>query len=229
MSAGSPRRRWVMQMSEALLRADAGAREAALDPSGSILLQAPAGSGKTAVLTQRFLRLLGTVDDPAEILAITFTRKAAAEMRSRIVRALRGEAEARGPGAGELRTLATAALRHGEARGWDLMRDAAALRIQTIDSFNYWLATQLPVSSRVGGTLSVTETPEELYRRAARRTLTAADSEPALCADAELLLERLDGQWSWVQRLLAQMLEQRGHWLSYVLAREPHGLSAHGS
>jgi UvrD/REP helicase N-terminal domain len=55
--------------------ADERAREYATDPRRSILLQAPAGSGKTTVLTQRLLRLLAEVDEPEEILAITFTRK----------------------------------------------------------------------------------------------------------------------------------------------------------
>src|SRR5581483_5986345 len=55
--------------------ADERAREYATDPRRSILLQAPAGSGKTTVLTQRLLRLLAVVDEPEEILAITFTRK----------------------------------------------------------------------------------------------------------------------------------------------------------
>ena len=60
---------------------DERAREEATDPTRSIVLQAPAGSGKTTVLTARFMRLLESVDEPEEILAVTFTRKAAAAMR----------------------------------------------------------------------------------------------------------------------------------------------------
>ena len=209
-----------------LSRADAEARERAIDPYRSILLQAPAGSGKTSMLTQRYLRLLCTVDEPDAILAITFTRKAAAEMRARVTHALRGEIAADDPCAAELRALTGAALRHAALRGWDLAQDPGALRIQTIDSFTYWLASQLPIAARAGGTLRVTETPQELYRHAARRTLLAAEADAVLGADTELLFERLDNHWNNVERLLAEMLGQRAHWLRYVLQTAPGELCA---
>src|ERR1039457_7058246 len=68
-------------------------RERALDPTNSILVQAPAGSGKTDVLTRRFLCLLTQVEDPGQIVAITFTKPAAAEMRHRILSKLEAAAQ----------------------------------------------------------------------------------------------------------------------------------------
>jgi len=58
---------------------DARAREFAIDPRNNVVLEASAGTGKTSVLVWRYINLLKAGVDPANILAITFTRKAAAE------------------------------------------------------------------------------------------------------------------------------------------------------
>ena len=64
---------------------DADARGDAIDPSRNIVLEASAGTGKTRVLVERYVNLLRAGVEPDHILAITFTRKAAAEMRQRIL------------------------------------------------------------------------------------------------------------------------------------------------
>ncbi|NDD55149.1 hypothetical protein EBZ39_15015 [bacterium] len=88
-------------------------RQQATDPHHSYIVQAPAGSGKTEILTQRYLRLLCGVSAPEQIIALTFTRKAANEMRERILRALQLAAsgvKASSPHQQQTRAWATEAL-----------------------------------------------------------------------------------------------------------------------
>jgi ATP-dependent helicase/nuclease subunit A len=111
---------------------DAAARRAAVDPRRNVALQASAGTGKTRVLVDRFVNLLQAGVDPANILAITFTRKAAAEMRERIVATLRLAAER-----GELPPSRWAALR-------DRLAD---IGISTIDAFCLSLLREFPLEA----------------------------------------------------------------------------------
>lgn len=201
-------------------------RHLALDASRSILVQAPAGSGKTDLLTRRFLRLLAEVDQPGEVVAITFTRAAAAEMRHRILSELEKAAADSFAGSEDpfsMPALAHRALQHSRQLGWQILDLPARLRISTIDSFCRELALQQPLLAEYGGQLDITEEPAELYRRAARQALEKIDSSNVhLTTAIESLLLWRDNSWQEMEDLLIVMLAQRDRWMhDFVLDREP--------
>ena len=197
----------------------------ALDSGRSILVQAPAGSGKTDLLARRFLRLLAEVDEPGQVVAITFTNAAAAEMRNRILDEL--SKAAANPASYDdefsMEALARRALEHSQVLDWKLIDQPAQLRILTIDSFCRELALQQPLLSGLGGGLNIGEQPEELYRRAAREALRKIDQTDSELGTAieELLLWR-DNGWQEMEDLLVEMLKGRDRWMhGFVLEREP--------
>jgi ATP-dependent exoDNAse (exonuclease V) beta subunit len=194
---------------------DATAREAALDISRSVIVQAPAGSGKTDLLTRRFLRLLAVVDEPEEILAITFTRAATAEMLSRVLSDLEAAAGRRSFGSDDMSRmpLAVAALANAERRGWNLLDHPNRLSIETIDSLCLNITRGQPLLAGLSSDLQPTDTPEPLYTIAARRTLERlGGTDPAVDAALAYLLELRDNRLSDCQSLLAQMLASRDRW-----------------
>ncbi len=202
--------------------ADLDARREALDPSRSFIVQAPAGSGKTELLIQRALRLLARVDEPEEISAITFTRKAAGEMRRRVLEALdRAAREPRPVEAHRALTwdLARAALGRDRARGWELSHNASRLRVQTIDSLCASLTRQMPVLSRFGAQPDSVENEAAVvfYREAARATLALLESKDAAdresADDVARLLSHLDNNLGAAEGLIASALAERDKWL----------------
>ncbi len=190
--------------------ADAAERERALDVRESFIVRAPAGSGKTRLLIQRYLALLATVDEPEEVIAITFTRKAAAEMLTRVLNALATV----GSNADALtHELAQRVLARDAARGWQLLSNAARLRIQTIDSLNTGLTRQMPMLSRFGAQPESVDDASALYRRAARQLLARVNDADEVADDIATLLTHLDNNLNVVEGLIADMLRGRDHWL----------------
>ncbi len=205
----------------AALRDDRAARARAIDPFGSFIVQAPAGSGKTELLSQRFLALLARVDAPEEVLALTFTRKAAGEMRNRVLAAL--DRAAAGPEPGEephkrlTRELGSAVLETDRARGWNLCRNPARLRILTLDALCASLARRMPVLSGFGAPPRIVEDAEPLYHEAARLTIDEIESGERWSDAVAHLLAHLDNHLPTVEGLIARMLAQRDQWLRHLM------------
>jgi ATP-dependent helicase/nuclease subunit A len=199
--------------------ADFRARHEALDVTRSFIVQAPAGSGKTGLLTQRYLALLARVEQPEEIVAITFTRKAAAEMRQRILDALRAAHEPEPEKDYERQTwqLARAALARDAAEGWSVLGNPQRLRIRTIDSLSQFIGRQLPVRSGFGEVPGVVDDASHMYRAAAELTLAQLESGAEVAAQLGTLLGALDNQVDRVAGLIAAMLARRDQWLEHVL------------
>ncbi len=144
---------------------DQSERDFASDPSNHVVLEASAGTGKTKVLVDRYVNLIEAGVDPRNILAITFTRKAAAEMRDRVLTTMRE------------RVTTSSAMKER----WRLLKDRVAeINISTIDAFCFGLLREFPLEADVDPAFEIadeTEVPRfraeaiELTLRACRETL----------------------------------------------------------
>ncbi len=150
---------------------DGAARRLAVDPSRNVALEASAGTGKTRVLVDRYIALLLAGVKPRHILAITFTRKAAAEMRRRILQEL--------------------AQRHRELRvppaPWrEIRENLTDVSISTIDAFCLALLHEFPLEADVDPGFDLadeTETPrlvDEALERALRIGRGIAIDQPEM-------------------------------------------------
>ncbi len=198
---------------------DLQAREAAVKGPGSILVQAPAGSGKTTLLAQRYLRLLSRVELPEGILALTFTRRAAQEMRERVIEALRAARQGERPAPINADTwdLAVSAARHLTRLNIDVEAQPGRQRIEPTDAFNAWLAAQLPITAGAAG-LRVLPDARQCYAEAARRTLSHEGGD-VFGAAVERVLALDDQRWRALVKLIAEMLPSRDRWLPLLAGR----------
>jgi ATP-dependent exoDNAse (exonuclease V) beta subunit len=199
-------------------------RQESLDPKQSFIVQAPAGSGKTELLTQRYLRLLARANVPEDIIAITFTRKAAAEMRTRILEALQFAVDHPTPPqethVAQRWQLANAVLEHNQTKNWNLLENPNRLRIQTIDSLCASLTRQMPVLSHFGATPDITDQPNAFYQMAAREVLAALETKHSWKSSLITLLLHLDNDHQKAEKLFCVMLAKRDQWLPYILEKK---------
>ena len=152
---------------------DREGRARAVDPRFNVALEASAGTGKTRVLVDRYINLLREGVDPSNVLAITFTRKAAAEMRERIIASL---------------TTAAARGEIAPTRWRDLRDRMGDIAISTIDAFCLSLLREFPLEADLDPGFSMaddTEVPrlvDESLDRALRicRTVARDDEQVAL-------------------------------------------------
>ncbi len=195
---------------------DQDAREQALDLTRSFIVQAPAGSGKTELLIQRYLGLLGNVQFPEQILAVTFTRKAAGEMKSRIIDALHTAQNPTPPQSDHQRKtwqLAKAALSQNSKEGWHLLENPSRLKIQTLDSFCAGLTQKMPILSKTGGGLSIQENAQNLYSETAHRILALVEADSPVGDSVRIILGHLDNLKSSFLKRIIQLLEKRDQWM----------------
>jgi ATP-dependent helicase/nuclease subunit A len=204
-----------------VLALDREARRRSVQPTGSCIVQAPAGSGKTTLLTMRYLRLLADVERPEQIVAITFTRKAAAEMRHRIVAALELAGEPLPPDADErtrdLHRYASAARARSRDLNWGLEHNPARLHVQTIDGLNHWLARRLPLGARIGTSAALVDDARTLYAEAAVRTVARLDEDSPVAEGLLRLARAVNHEPPQLARLIEGMLGERELWLPKLL------------
>jgi ATP-dependent helicase/nuclease subunit A len=172
---------------------DQAARDFAVDPRNDVVLEASAGTGKTRVLVERYVRLIEQNVDPKHILAITFTRKAAAEMRERVLATLRGRAQ------NDARMAAR----------WAALRERLSdIQISTIDAFCFGLLREFPLEARVDPAFEIADETEmarfqnealDLTLRAARGLVAEDENVRLLFAKVKLPVLR-DGLATLIDR-----------------------------
>lgn len=192
---------------------------AACDPRHSVVVEACAGSGKTWLLVARMLRLLLAGAQAPELLAITFTRKAAQEMRERLMELLHELALASAEQAAAL--LRERGVAESEmARLLPLARSLyerilSSEQSLSIDTFHSWFARLLkiaPLASGVPHGYTLTEKNGELLDEAYRRFMQRVGQDDGAQIKAALLdLYELVGDFN-ARQLLDAFIDKRAEW-----------------
>lgn len=204
---------------DAQMLLDAAARQSAIDIKKSFIVQAPAGSGKTEILSQRFLHLLSVVEAPEEIIALTFTKKAAAEMRARILDHLESSAlgiQPESPHQEATLHYAQKALLQDSRKGWNLLKQHHRLRIMTIDALCQLLSQAIPIFEKELPFAQISDKSQMLYQKAAKTCILDAAKDESYQDALKTILKHLDNRQDQLLTLFCQILSERDKWLHLI-------------
>jgi ATP-dependent helicase/nuclease subunit A len=194
----------------------------ALNPNHSVVVEACAGSGKTWLLVSRILRLLLSGADPSNILAITFTHKAAGEMRTRLYEWLRFCAKADEAEVKDFlrqRAVTEDELMHQLDRARHLLETVLiaqpGLRLLTFHAWFFELIRSASLSSGLSG-YTLTEHTGALTAQAWSQLVQTLERSPAstLTKDMQALLD--DIGLHNARTLLHNVLQRRSDWWAYT-------------
>jgi ATP-dependent helicase/nuclease subunit A len=194
----------------------------ALDPARCVVVEACAGSGKTWLLSARIVRALLAGASPDEILAITFTRKAADEMAARVnewlVRMAQGTLEQTERVLGEL-SLDPAAAKAHTVKAQALVHQVLGHpHPMTIDTFHGWFAklrSLAPLMQSVNALAALAPVPAVVVDQAFDVFLARVGSDKSLLADYTALVRYVG--WEAANAALRDaFIHQRVEWLSFT-------------
>ena len=181
----------------------------------SYIVQAPAGSGKTELLTQRFLKLLSHSNSPEEILAVTFTNKAASEMKKRIIGYLDGSLK---PKIYRTENLVREVITEFQTRNLDLDEVINNLNIMTIDTLNNRIVKSMPLFSKYGFNSHIEMDPNPIYKKTIQETLY----DENIAESIHDLLETLKITFSGLESYMLDLLNNREFWIYEILTESQY-------
>jgi len=196
---------------------------AALDPNHSVVVEACAGSGKTWLLVSRIVRLMLAGSAPAEILAITFTRKAAQEMQARLNDWLRHLATAPEPQVREFlrqRALSDDEITRCLPEARRLYELTLHSRPQvTINTFHGWfldLLQHAPLQTGASGGVALLEQTSPLLDEAWQALAEQLRDAPDSATAHSLTTLFRDYGLSNTRALMQRFITHRAEWWTYT-------------
>jgi ATP-dependent helicase/nuclease subunit A len=186
---------------------DEKVRAEVIDDPSSFIISAPAGSGKTTVLAKRIIKRLLEVNDPNEIIALTFTKKAANEMRDKVQEVLKAKDETF-DGPFEQKKLN----KHSKKNNWD-DNYIGNLKIMTLDSLAFQILQKEPLLSEYPKVEGLSEHLDDLYEIAINEVI----KEPQNYQDVEKVLLYLNVNHQTSVNEFVEMIKKRDQWLPHLI------------